>query len=56
MADNRPPTLTHEEIAKAMRRASRKGNRMPQGGVHGSKKGRRGYSRKAKHPAQEEGK
>ena len=40
--------MDNEEIAKAMRRASRK-MQLPQGGRHGTKKGGKGYTRKVKH-------
>ena len=41
------------DIAKEMRRASRKAP-MPQGGRHGTRKGKRGYTRKVKHPHRED--
>ena len=41
--------MTNEEIAKAIRRANRRVCRMPKGGVHSTKKGKRGYTRKRKH-------
>ena len=41
--------MSPQEIAKAMRRASRRIHRMPQGGAHSTKKGKRGYTRKRKH-------
>lgn len=42
--------MTDQEKAKAIRRAARELHRgMPQGGRHGSPKGKRGYTRKAKH-------
>tara|TARA_Y100000310_G_C20629264_1_gene787683 strand:- start:745 stop:888 length:144 start_codon:yes stop_codon:yes gene_type:complete len=41
------------DIAKLMRRESRKA-RLPQGGRHGTRKGKRGYTRKVKHPHRED--
>lgn len=44
--------MTSKELAKAVRRAARllhKG--MPRGGRHGTPKGKKGYTRKVKHPS-----
>ena len=41
--------MMETDVGKILRRESRK-LRMPKGGRHGTKKGKKGYSRKLKHP------
>ena len=40
---------TIDDLARAIRRASRETNKMPRGGRHGTKKGAKGFTRKVKH-------
>jgi hypothetical protein len=37
------------DLGKALRAESRRSNRMPQGGRHGTPKGKKGYKRNPKH-------
>ena len=41
-------TNTVDDLVRAIRRVSRATNKMPSGGRHGTRKGAKGYTRKAK--------